>query len=246
MNKINILGIPFHGLTMEAALDTLESYLDAPKNHVIITPNPEGVMQARRDRAFAKAIQGADLSLADGTGIALAAKFTGQKIPGRVRGLDTVFNLCERLSKKKRNFTMYFLGAKPGVAQQAKERMEARYPTLTVVGCHHGFFTDDEEVIEDINNASPDILLVCTGMPRAELWATKHRNIDARVTMCVGGTLDVMAGEVQLAPSFMRKVGLEWLYRLIRQPWRAKRMLDIPRFVWAVIFSKDRDGIGEN
>ena len=240
MNKINILGIPFHALTMDETLDALEGYLDKPKNHIVVTPNPEGVMQARRNPDFAKALREADLTLADGTGVVLAAKLTGQKIPGRVRGLDTVFKLCERLSHKKRNFTMYFLGGKPGVAQRAQQMMEARFPTMTVVGCHHGFFTDDEAIVDDINEASPDILLVCTGMPRAELWAAKRRRVDARVTMCVGGTLDVMAGEVQLAPAFMRKVGLEWLYRLIRQPWRAKRMLDIPRFVFAVIFSKDR------
>ena len=246
MRRINILGIPFHALTMEETLDTLEGYLDKPNNHIVVTPNPEGVMQARRNPDFAAAIRGADLTLADGTGVVLAAKFTGQKIPGRVRGIDTIFGFCERLTRKNRNFTAYFLGAKPGVAQQAKAAMETRFPNMNVVGFHHGFFTDDAEVIKDINRVSPDILLVCTGMPRAELWVTKHRDVDVRVTMCLGGTLDVMAGEVQLAPPFMRKIGLEWLYRLAKEPWRAKRMLDIPRFVFAVMFSKDRSAEYEN
>lgn len=246
MKKVNILGIPFHALTMEDTLDVLEGYLGKPKNHIVITPNPEGVMQARRNPSFAAAIRSADLCLADGTGIVLAAKATGQKLPGRVRGYDTIIALCKRLTQKKRNFTMYLLGAKPGVAEQAKENIEARFPTLTVVGYHHGFFTDDEEIVDDISDASPDILLVCTGMPRAELWATKYKNVDARITMCLGGTLDVMAGEVRLAPPFMRKIGLEWLYRLAKEPWRAKRMLDIPRFVFTVMFSKDRSGTYEN
>jgi len=241
-----ILGIPFYALTMEETLDILEGYLAEPKNHIVITPNPEGVMQARRNPEFAAAIKSADLRLADGTGIVLAAKFTGQKIPGRVRGVDTTLAFFERLTKKDRDFTVYFLGAKPGVAEKAKANMEARYPSMKVAGYHHGFFTDDAQIINEINSLSPDILLVCIGMPRAELWATKHRDINARITMCLGGTLDIMAGEVQLAPPIMRKWGLEWLYRLVSQPSRAKRMLDIPRFVLAVIFSRDRGNKNED
>jgi len=238
--RLHILGIPFHALTMEETLDTLEGYLGEPKNHIIVTPNPEGVMQARRNPGFAAAIKGADLSLADGTGIVLAAKCTGQKIPGRVRGYDTIIALCERLTEKDRDFTVYFLGAKPGVAESAKANMEARYPNMKVIGYHHGYFTGDAPIIDEINSLSPDILLACTGMPRAELWATKNRNINARITMCLGGAMDIMAGEVPLAPPIMRKLGLEWLYRLISQPGRAKRQLDIPRFILAVIFSKIR------
>jgi len=240
------LGIPFHALTTEETLDKLERYLSEPVNHIVITPNPEGVMQACRNPDFAAAIKGADLSLADGTGIVLAAKLTGQKIPGRVRGYDTIIALCERLTQKDRDFTVYLLGAQPGVAERAKANMEARYPNMKVVGCHHGFFSDDAPIIDEINSLFPDILLVCIGMPRAELWATKHRHINTRITMCLGGVMDIMAGEVVLAPSFMRKIGLEWLYRLISQPGRAKRQLDIPRFVLAVIFSKFRRHNYEN
>jgi len=223
---------------MEETLDRLEECFSEPKNHIIVTPNPEGVMQARRNPDLANAIKNADLSLADGTGIVLAAKFTGQKIPGRVRGVDTALALFERLTKKDRDFTVYFFGGKPGVAESAKTNMETCYPKMKVIGYHHGYFDDDAPIINEINSLSPDILLVCTGMPRAELWATKHRDINARITMCIGGTMDIMAGEVPLAPPVMRKIGLEWLYRLITQPSRAKRQLDIPRFVFAVIFSK--------
>jgi len=238
MKTVDILGIPFHPLTMEETLDKLEVLLDESDNHIIVTPNPEGVMQARRNPDFANAIKNADLSLADGTGIVLAAKFKREKIPQRVRGFDTTFALFEKLQKKGDEFTVYFLGGKPKVAEKAKIRMENSYPCMNVVGCHHGFFDDDAEIIAEINHLSPDILFVCMGMPRAELWATKNRDISARITMCVGGTLDVMAGEVKIAPSFFRKIGLEWLYRLISQPSRAKRMLDIPRFVMAVLFSR--------
>ena len=236
MNTIRILGIPFHSITTEEALDTLESYLSTDKNHIVITPNPEGVMQARRNPELARAIENADLSLADGTGIVLAAKLKGLKIPGRVRGVDTIFAMFDRL--KEREFTAYFLGGKPGVAEMAKQNMEKRYPGLRVVGHHHGFFTDDQEILDEINSLKPDFLLVCIGMPRAELWVTKNKNINAKVTMCLGGTIDIMAGTVQLAPPLLRKIGLEWLYRLLKQPSRFKRQLDLPRFVLAVLFKK--------
>jgi len=225
---------------MEETLDTLEGYLATDCNHIVLTPNPEGVMQARRNVNVAAAFTSADLSLADGTGIYLAAKYTGQKIPCRVRGFDTIIALFERLAKHRKSFTAYFLGGKPGVAERAKAEMESRFKGLKVVGYHDGYFTDDIHILDEIDVLSPDILLVCTGMPKAELWATKNRCISARITMCLGGTLDVMAGEVKLAPAFFRRLGLEWLYRLVKQPHRAKRMLDLPRFAVAVMFGGRR------
>ena len=243
MKKVNILGIPFDSMSMEEALSLLESYLDEPKNHIIVTPNPEGVMQARRDPAFREALLGADLRLADGIGIIMASRFIRNPLPGRVRGVDTIFSLLERLSKKDRKHTAYFLGGAPGTAQKAKYEMESRFPALTVVGCHHGYYTPSEEtaIIEELNRLKPDILLVCRGMPRSEIWAAANRDIPARITLCLGGTMDIMAGNVKLAPSLMRRLGLEWLYRLLRQPRqpgqpsRLKRQMDIPRFVLAVI-----------
>ena len=237
MKKVDILGIPFDSMSVDEALDLLESYLDEPKNHIIVTPNPEGVMQARRNPAVRDAFLDADLRLADGTGIVLASRYLGRTIPARVRGTDTIYALIARLNENGRRHTAYYLGGAPGIAEMAKAKMESRFPALSVIGHHHGFFTPDEEaaILEELNRLKPDILLVCTGMPRAEIWAAANRHIPARLTLCLGGTLDIMAGNVKRAPSLMRKLGLEWLYRLIRQPSRAKRMLDIPRFVLAVI-----------
>lgn len=236
MKVIEILGIPFHTFTVEETLDTLESYLDTDKNHIVVTPNPEGVMQARRNPDLAHAIKSADLSLADGTGIVLAAKFKRLKIPGRVRGVDITFALLERLSR--RGGTVCILGGKPGVAESAGINIEDSYPGVEVVGCMHGYFTDDAEIIAEINAIKPDLLLVGLGMPRQELWATKNIDMNTRITMCVGGTIDILAGMVQLAPPLLRKLGLEWLHRLIKQPSRFKRQLDIPRFIFAVLFGR--------
>ncbi|MCL2049857.1 MAG: WecB/TagA/CpsF family glycosyltransferase [Defluviitaleaceae bacterium] len=270
VQTVDILGVPFASLTQEQALCILEGYLDTAVNHVIVTPNPEGVMQSRRNPAFREALCNADLSLADGTGVVLASWFLNRRLPERVRGVDISFALFERLCERERSFTAYFLGATSGVAENAKRNMEARFPYLKVVGLHHGFFDTEKEaeILDEINRLSPDILFVCTGMPRAELWADTHRGalplssdcplvgisprslnsplaskkINARITLCVGGTLDIMGGNVKLAPAFVRKIGMEWFYRLLCQPSRTKRMLDIPRFVLAVLFVKgDRE-----
>jgi len=241
--KVDILDIPFAKLSQGEALDILESWLDETKNHVIVTPNPEGVMQARRNPEFKSALQNAELSLADGTGILLASYFSPRKLPGRVRGVDTIFSLFERLSANGKKFTVYFLGAAQGVPEAAKINMESRFPNLSVVGFHHGFYTSEDEpkIIAEIKELSPDILLVCTGMPKAEIWADKYKTeLNSRLTMCLGGSLDVMAGKAKLAPPFFRKIGMEWLYRLWKQPSRLKRQLDIPRFVIAVILNKIR------
>jgi len=237
MKQVNILGIPFDSMSMDEALDLLESYLDKTTNHIVVTPNPEGVMQARRNPAFRDALLQADLRLADGIGIVLASRYIGNTVPTRVRGVDTIFALLERLSKKDRKHTAYFLGGTPGIAEKAKSEMESRFPALSVVGCHHGYFTPDDEtvILEELYRLKPDIMMVCIGMPRAEIWAAAHRDIPARITLCLGGTLDIMAGNVKLTPPLIRKLGLEWLHRLIRQPSRAKRQLDIPRFILAVL-----------
>ena len=240
MKKVEILGIPFDSMTVDQALDLLESYLDEPVNHTVVTPNPEGVMQAQRNPAFREALLDADLCFADGTGIVLASRYLRSPIPQRVRGTDTIFALLERLLEKGRDVTAFFLGGAPGVSQNAKERMEARFPNLFVVGHHHGYFTPEDEpaILEELNRLRPDIMLVCTGMPRSEIWAAVNRNIPARLTMCLGGTIDIMAGNMRRAPALFRKLGLEWLYRLIRQPSRFKRQLDLPRFVFAVLRSR--------
>jgi len=239
MQTVDILGVPFARLTFAQALDMLCGFLDEPRNHIIVTPNPEGVMQARRNADFAQAMAAADLRLADGTGIVLAARWRQSPLPQRVRGMDMTFALFGRACAE-RPITAFFLGAAPGVAEEAKRRMEARFPNLRVVGTQHGFFKPEDEprIIADIKRAVPDMLLVCLGMPRAEIWAAKHRDLPVRLTLCVGGTLDIMGGNVKLAPALWRKLGLEWLYRFIKQPSRFKRMLDIPRFVWAVITTR--------
>lgn len=235
MRTNTVLGVPFDAMTAEEAMKRLTAFLEENRNHIIVTPNPEAVMQAGRDPDFAQALLDADARLPDGIGIILASWLLGERIPCRLRGIDTTLALFEKVREQHR--TAYFLGAAPGVAERAKANMERQYPGLTVIGCHDGYFNAEEEIIilNEIRALQPDILLVGMGMPKQELWAAAHRDLPVRLTLCLGGSIDVMAGEVKLAPAFLRRIGLEWLYRLLSEPSRAKRMLDLPRFMIAVV-----------
>jgi len=234
MEKISILRVPFAVFTQENAVEYLLSQLSARNNRIVVTPNPEGVMLARRNKHFREALITADVSLCDGTGVLIASRLLGTPLPERVRGFDTFVGLLN----SGKPLSIFLLGGKPGVAEKARTKIETQYTNITIAGTHHGFFTEEEEVVDKINAASPDILVLCTGMPRAEIWAVKNKNLKTGLTMCLGGTIDVLAGEVKLAPAFIRKIGMEWLYRLLRQPARFKRMLDLPRFVAAVLWER--------
>ena len=236
--QVSILGIPFDVLTETQALNLLLSYLDEPRNHIITTPNPEAVMQARRSADFYNALMGAELRLADGIGILIASRILkNSRLPGRVRGVDICFALFKALSENKRPTTVYILGGGPGVAEAAKIKTETFYPVLQIVGFNDGYLNPEKEKIieQEITEKQPEMVLVCMGMPRQELWAARYKDLPVRLTLCLGGTLDILAGKVKLSPGWMRVIGLEWLHRLLRQPSRAKRMLDLPRFMLAVV-----------
>jgi N-acetylglucosaminyldiphosphoundecaprenol N-acetyl-beta-D-mannosaminyltransferase len=208
----------------------------------MVTPNPEGVMLARKSPTFAAALAQARFSFADGVGITWAARKLGTPLSERVRGVDTAFSVLKTLGAQG-EFSVYFLGGKPGVAEKAAENMAAKHPNLRVAGAHHGFFLKDKalesRIISEINTSAPDIVVLCLGMPKAEEWAAANK-LNCGVVMCVGGTIDVMAGAVRLAPAWIRAIGMEWLYRLLCQPSRFVRMLAIPKFIFAVLKERNR------
>ncbi len=232
MTISHILGVPFNVMTVDEAMSLFISCLDKPYCNVVVTPNPEGVMLARRDKSFYDALIDADLCLADGTGIVLASKLTRAPIGNRLRGYDTVTELFSRLAALGRETSVYFLGCAPGIAEIAAKNTAEKYPPLKIAGFRDGYFTAEEETLiaDEIKTLKPDILLVGMGMPRQELFAHTHRDLPVKLVFCVGGSLDIMAGNVKLAPAALRKLGLEWLYRLITQPSRARRMLVLPKF----------------
>jgi N-acetylglucosaminyldiphosphoundecaprenol N-acetyl-beta-D-mannosaminyltransferase len=233
-----ILGISFHAMDEDEAISLLLSCLDKSRNHIVVTPNPEAVMRARKEPAFAEAVNGADYRFPDGTGIVLASRLTKSPIRSRLRGYDTTVKLFETLSRLNRPASVYILGGAPGVPEAAGGNIEKLYPPVKIAGCHHGYFSKNEEevITDEIKRLKLDILIIGMGMPQQELLAHKHRDLPVRLTLCLGGSIDIMAGKVELAPESFRRLGLEWLHRLIKEPKRAKRMLALPKFALLVLW----------
>ena len=236
----SILQVPFNSLTMDETLQVLLDFLKKDSNHLVVTPNPEAVMLAQRDKDFLQVLQKADLVLPDGIGILLAAKWLKLNIPCRVPGCDITMALLESVSDTSHNdankYSCYLLGAAPGIAELARQNLQAK--NIKILGARDGYFDDDMgiTILNEIRELKPDILIVGMGMPKQELWALKHlHTLPCKITLCVGGTIDIMAGNVKRAPKIIRRLGFEWLYRFITQPSRAKRMLDLPKFVLKVV-----------
>jgi N-acetylglucosaminyldiphosphoundecaprenol N-acetyl-beta-D-mannosaminyltransferase len=250
MEFSNVLGVSFNVISEAEAVSALVACLDKRKNHIIVTPNPEAVMRARKEADFAEAIGAADFRFADGVGIVLASRLTKAPIKSRVRGYDTAIKLFDTLNRQNRNASVYFLGGAPGVAEAAANKIIKQYPALRAAGWHDGFFADGGEtkVVNEIKRLKPDILIIGMGMPKQELFAYRHCGLPVKLTLCLGGSIDIMSGNVKLAPPVMRRLGLEWLHRLIKEPSRAKRMLALPRFallalwrfVWPLSAKKQR------
>jgi len=239
--KTQVLGVQFDNLSPEDALERFLGFLDEPVAHVVVTPNPEMVMLSRRDVEFCTILNSAGLCVPDGTGIAWASKYTQSRIKQRVPGIELVLNAME--TQKGREKRWFFLGGAPGVAETAKEAMEARFEGLMVVGTQHGFFSQAEEgeIIQRIKALNIDIVLVGLGFPRQEKWMHANKDkLGAKVLAGVGGSLDVMSGKVKRAPKIFQKLHLEWFYRLLRQPSRIWRQRVLVKFIFTVLFSRRR------
>ena len=237
--RINILGVGFDNVTMDEALARGEELLCSEGAHYVVTPNPEIVETCRADAAANAAVNGADLVLPDGIGIVYGAKILHQPLRGRVPGIEFGTGMIERCAKLGKS--VYLLGAKPGVAEQAAENLKNRFPGLVIAGTNDGYFQDDDPVVEKINAAQPDLLLVCLGAPKQELWMQRNApRLRVGLMAGLGGSLDVFAGNVKRAPKLFQKLGLEWFYRLIKEPKRIGRMMKLPKFLFAAIGCKLR------
>jgi len=240
--RTNILGVQVDTLNRKETLKEVLGYIlaDERKCNLIATPNPEMIMLAHTDSEFAQVLNGASLVIPDGVGIVWASKYSNMRLRETVTGCDLCFKIFENI-KDIEGAKAYILGAKPGVAQLAKEKMEAKFPGLNVCGARDGYFgsEDEEEIIAHINSLKPDVLLVGLSMGRQEKWVHTHRkSLEVNVAVCCGGTVDIMAGTVKRAPVLFQKLGLEWFYRLLCQPSRFFRMLVLPKFVIAVTLNR--------
>lgn len=235
VRRVRILGIGFDPVTLQEAADRVESFLREGRPRMVVTPNPEIVYQAQSDDELRQIIEEADLVTADGTGIVWAARHLGHPVPERVTGVELGEGVMRRAATH--GYSLYLLGARPGVAEEAAQRLTAAFPGLKIAGTHHGYFDPAEEpaVLEAIRRARPDLLFVGLGSPKQEKWlAAHHGELGVPVSIGLGGCFDVWAGRVPRAPLLFRRLRLEWLYRLGREPRRFWRMLALPKFVLAV------------
>lgn len=233
------MGVSFDDLTMAQAVERGVELSRTPGFHYVVTPNPELVMRAGKDERFRQALAGAELTLADGVGVIYAARILGRPLQSRVPGIDFAAGVMERLAQT--GGRLFLLGAKPGVAERAAENLRERYPGLQICGVHDGYFQDADPVAEEIRASGADVIFVCLGAPKQENWMVEHGPATgAHLAVGLGGSLDVFAGVVQRAPEGWRKLGLEWLYRLIREPSRIGRMAGLPLFLVQAAWARVR------
>ena len=228
--RVNILGVGFDNVTMEQAVAEGVRLLRTEGGHYAVTPNPEIVEICRADPEAMEAVNGADLVLADGIGVIYGAKLQKTPLKARVPGIAFAQKLMERMAQG--GDTLYLLGAKPGVAEEAARNLEKQYPGLQIVGTHDGYFQDDGPVIEDIMASGAAVVFVCLGAPKQEKWMKQNgAATGARLLIGMGGCLDVFSGRVQRAPEVFQRLGLEWLYRVAKEPSRIGRVAKLPLFL---------------
>jgi N-acetylglucosaminyldiphosphoundecaprenol N-acetyl-beta-D-mannosaminyltransferase len=223
-------------LTYGSLLEAIGRFISAGSPHQITTVNPEFVMEARRNAAFRAVLERSDLCMADGVGLLWAARRQGTSLPGRVTGSDGVPLIAGRAAVM--GWSIYLLGAAPGVASRTARLLTERYPSLRIAGTFAGSpaETDAPGLVASIRAAAPDILFVAFGAPQQDLWISRHREaLRIPVMMGVGGAFDHIAGVRRRAPQWVQRLNLEWLFRLVTQPWRWRRQLVLPGFVWAVL-----------
>jgi N-acetylglucosaminyldiphosphoundecaprenol N-acetyl-beta-D-mannosaminyltransferase len=237
--KNSILGVTVTNETREKILDFIIDHIEKKdKKIVIFTPNPEMIVLAQHSDEFKNMLNSANIALCDGVGLSLAGTLLGKPFKERITGIDFMQDLCEKISD--RPITASFLGAGPKIAELASERLKRRYPGLKI-----GFFGDydpDLTAVSAIKEASKklgkpiDVLFVAYGYPKQEQFVSKYLNdLPVHVVMVVGGSFDYLSGRVSRAPQIVQKLGLEWLYRLVRQPWRIKRQFALLIFIYLIL-----------
>ena len=227
--KKEILGVSIDDVTLPEAVSIAAELVREPGWGYVVTPNPEFLLDARKNEAFRRDLAGAALTVPDGIGVVYAAKILGTPLKGRVPGIELAGGLMAEMAKW--GGRVYLLGAKPGVATRAGEKLMERYPGLVVCGARDGYFKEEEshDIAREIAQSGADAVFVCLGAPKQERWmACYGSQTGARLLLGLGGSLDVFAGTVERAPELWRKLNLEWLYRLVKEPKRWKRMARLP------------------
>lgn len=231
MESVSILGLRVDRVSSQEAIEAVENFISERTPHHIITADASMVVLARRDSALREIVDRADLVTPDGAGIIWASRLLGMPVACKVSGVDLVKQLCSLSAA--RGYRLFFLGAAPGVAVQAAENLARDYPGALIVGARDGFFSADDEpqIIEQIKESAPDVLLVALGIPKQEKWIDQYREaLAVPVSVGIGGSFDVYSGRVKRAPVWMQNASLEWLYRLWKNPKKIGKVMTLPKF----------------
>ncbi|MFW6171969.1 MAG: WecB/TagA/CpsF family glycosyltransferase [Planctomycetota bacterium] len=243
--RVKLFGIQVDAISMETAVQRIYGWMTQATGNCkyVVTPNVDHVVRLREHQSFRLAYRDAALVVADGLPLVLASRWLGKPVPERVAGSDLIPELFAAADQHG-PIKVFLLGAAPGVAGRAAERIESTWPAVHVTGFNSpplGFENQEhlnQSILDHIRRAKPDLLVLGLGAPKQELWVHAHRNrIDAGVAVCAGGTIDFLAGEKQRAPRWARKAGLEWCHRLLSEPRRLARRYagnawTFPRLLW--------------
>lgn len=233
--RVNILGVPVDRLVLQSALKIVCRAWDEGRFLHVVTANAEMIYQCRQDRELREIIRAAELVTADGAGVVLASRILGGAVPERVAGFDLMLACLKEAARAGR--PLYFLGSRQSVLEQAAAKVREDYPGIKLAGCHHGYFQESEEdaLFAEICSLRPALLLVALGVPKQEKWIARYRKkLPPCVVIGVGGSFDVLAGKARRAPLWMQRMGLEWFYRLLKEPSRLGRTVALPLFLLAV------------
>ena len=233
-----ILSVNISNLSEREILKVIDARIKKRKRTVIYTPNTQILLSANRSRAETALLNSASINIPDGTGLVLASRLLGGSIKERIGGIDLGSALLSLA--QKRGYRVYLLGAKQGVAQKANRNLLLKYPKLKICGTHHGYFgkskKENKKILKAIKKAKADMVFVCMGYPAQEKWIFENSPMLPDVSLCIGlgGSLDVWSGNSKRAPIPFRLLGLEWLYRTIKEPHRIRIFIDIPTFLFKV------------
>ena len=240
MEVLEILGCRLDLIDANAATQRILTFAREGTGAQVVTLGTEMVVAAQKDERFRSVVNGCALSLCDTVGLLTIARRRGATLRERVTGVDLMERLCAQASLAEgdgERIPVYFLGGAEGIAEDAAAVLEARFPGLAIAGARNGYFTDEQtpEVVAAIRRSGAKLLFAGLGSPRQELWLAQHlHETGCGAGIGVGGSLDVLGGRVERAPHVVRRLGLEWLYRLVKEPHRWRRQLALPHFVWLV------------
>jgi N-acetylglucosaminyldiphosphoundecaprenol N-acetyl-beta-D-mannosaminyltransferase len=231
-SSVEILGLPVHNVDMTGALAAIREFVKEGSPHHIVTADASMLVMAQEDTELREIIAGADLVTPDSIGVLWAAGRKKQSLIERVSGVEIAERVCAESAEQ--DYRVFFLGAAPGVADAAAAKMREKYPGARIVGTRDGFFNreQDQSVVDEIVAARANILFVAMGIPKQEKWIQRYRKqLGCAVLIGVGGTFDVLSGQVRRAPRIMQVLRLEWLWRVLSNPKKINKVMLLPRFV---------------